>query len=130
MDPKTEGVHNAEFLLSEGNGQISRELILIAAGAGIVAAGTMLTAANAPITTNYGDAAKIVYGTVDATAADAEAAAIARHAEVHGELLNWPTAASDDDKVAASTALAAQGIIVRWTVAPVAEEEEGEGGET
>lgn len=119
MDPKTEGVHNAEFLLSEGNGQISRELIVIASGAGIVAAGTLLTSANVPITNNYGDAAKIVYGTVDATDAAAEAAAIARQAEVHGELLAWPDAATDNDKLAASTALAAQGIIVRWTVEPV-----------
>lgn len=42
MSIKTEGVHAGEFLLSEANGSRSRENIVIAAGAGQVAAGTLL----------------------------------------------------------------------------------------
>lgn len=42
MSIKTEGVHAGEFLLSEANGSRSRENIVIAAGAGQLAAGTLL----------------------------------------------------------------------------------------
>ena len=40
MSIKTEGVHAGEFLLSEANGSRSRANIVVAAGAGIVLAGT------------------------------------------------------------------------------------------
>lgn len=74
MSIKTEGVHAGEFLLSEANGSRSRENIVIAAGAGQLAAGTVLaviTAANAVVATaapgNTGD------GTVGNTTALSEA---------------------------------------------------------
>lgn len=57
MSIKTEGVHAGEFLLSEANGSRSRANIVIAAGAGIVLAGTLLaaiTAANAMVATAAG----------------------------------------------------------------------------
>lgn len=47
---KTEGVYTGEFLLSEANGTRSREEVVIAAGSGILKAGTLIaliTAANA-----------------------------------------------------------------------------------
>lgn len=47
---KTEGVYTGEFLLSEANGSRSREEVVIAAGSGILKAGTLIaliTAANA-----------------------------------------------------------------------------------
>jgi len=50
MSIKTEGAHAGEFLLSEANGTRSRSEVVITAGAGILAAGTliaMITAANA-----------------------------------------------------------------------------------
>lgn len=50
MSIKTEGVHAGEFLLSEANGSRSRTEVIITAGAGILAAGTLIaliTAANA-----------------------------------------------------------------------------------
>lgn len=50
MTIKTEGVHAGEFLLSEANGERSRENIIITAGAGVLPAGQVLakiTAANA-----------------------------------------------------------------------------------
>ena len=57
MSIKTERVHTGEFLLSEANGQRSRANIVIAAGAGIVLAGTLLaaiTTANAMMATPEG----------------------------------------------------------------------------
>jgi len=50
MTIKTEGVSAGEFLLSEANGTRSREEVVIAAGSGILMAGTLIaliTAANA-----------------------------------------------------------------------------------
>lgn len=57
MSIKTEGVHAGEFLLSEANGSRSRENIVVSAGAGKLAAGTLLgeiTAANAMVPTAAG----------------------------------------------------------------------------
>lgn len=57
MSIKTEGVHAGEFLLSEANGERSRENIIITAGSGILRAGTLLaklTAANALTPTAHG----------------------------------------------------------------------------
>lgn len=42
MDVKTEGARNLGFLLSEGNGNISRETRIIASGSGKLMAGTVL----------------------------------------------------------------------------------------
>lgn len=117
MNPKIEGVHNAEFLLSEGNGQISREVVTISSGAGVVLPGTLLTAANAPVTRGsggtIGTAVKVVKDYVDATDADAKAVVFARHAEVAGDQLAWPTGTTSGEKTAAAASLAAAGIIVR-----------------
>ncbi|MDP3848619.1 MAG: head decoration protein [Pseudomonas sp.] len=51
---KIEGVHAGEFLLSEANGTRSREEVVISAGSGKVAAGTLIakiTSANAAVPT-------------------------------------------------------------------------------
>lgn len=50
MTIKTEGTHAGEFLLSEASGTRSRENVIITAGSGLLAAGTLIaliTAANA-----------------------------------------------------------------------------------
>jgi hypothetical protein len=122
MTTKMEGVHRAEFLLSEGPGAYSRDVVTITQGSGkLYPAGTILTASNVKAT-NYAQAAKIVYGEVDATEADAAATVISRLAEVHGELLGFEEADDADDKLAATTALAAVGIVVRWTDLPISGE--------
>lgn len=57
MSIKTEGVHAGEFLCSEANGSRSRKEVTITAGAGILAAGTLIaliTAANAAVATADG----------------------------------------------------------------------------
>lgn len=74
MRIKTEGIHAGEFLLSEANGSRSRANIVVAAGSGIVSAGTLMaliTAANAiTATANAGNTGD---GTVGSTSATSDA---------------------------------------------------------
>ncbi len=110
----TEGKRAGEFLLSEGNGKISRETIILVAGQNLEA-GTVL----GKITASgkyaaYADGAAdgtetavaILYDNVDATAGDVDAVVIARYAEVSAALLTGSDANGVLD-------LAAEGIIVR-----------------
>jgi hypothetical protein len=124
-----EGRHPGEFLLSEANGQRSREAITIAAGSGIIAPGAVLgcytSGANAgkyalaPATAADPDVghhvaiAVALYG-CDTTASDQTIAVIARDAEVNGAILSYASSVDDATKRAAKAAqLAAVGIIVR-----------------
>lgn len=86
-----EGKHTAEFLLSEGNGFISREQVVIAAAAGAMDEGTVLgkiTASGKYVA--YSNAAAdgsevaagVLYRAVPDLAADQPAVMIARQAEV------------------------------------------------
>jgi len=118
-----EARHPGEFLMTEANGQRSRETIIIASGAGIIAPGTVLgkvTASGKYIVSAVGASdgsqnptAITIYG-ADATSADVAVAAIVRDAEVNGNCLVYH---ADRDlpaeKAAANVALAALGIIVR-----------------
>ena len=122
MSVKTEGVHALEFLLSEANGQRSREQVTIPSGQGALAAGTMLTSANEKAV-DGASAVKVLTHAVDATSAAAEASVIARDAEVHGELLGWEDDTTATEKLAAATSLASVGILVRWTTVPDDSEE-------
>lgn len=91
-----EGAHTAEFIISEGQGQISREKITIAAGAAL-AAGTVLgivTASGryAPYVNSASNgtevAVGILYGNVQASATDPrDGVAIVRLAEVAKSML-------------------------------------------
>lgn len=87
----TESNRSGEFILSEGNGHISREEITIVSGAGVLEAGQVLGKITASGKyTVYSDAAAdgtetaagVLYAQVDATSADAPAVAVVRHAEV------------------------------------------------
>ena len=122
MSVKTEGVHALEFLLSEANGQRSREQVTVPSGQGKLAAGTMLTSANVKAV-DGANAVKVLTHAIDATDAAAEASVIARDAEVHGELLGWETNTTPTEKLAAATSLATVGILVRWTTVPDDSEE-------
>lgn len=87
-----EGKHTGEFLLSEGNGSISREKIVIRSEAGALVPGTVLgkvTATgeygpydNADSPAGVGVAAGILYAAAPDSASDQKAVMIARHAEV------------------------------------------------
>lgn len=115
--------HPGEFILSEANGQRSRETITIASGAGAIAAGTVLgkvTASGKYIASAVGasdgsevPAAINIYG-ADASSADAVVSAIARDAEVNGKCLTWHADRDQPaERAAANAALANLGVIVR-----------------
>ncbi len=119
----TEGRHPGEFLLTEANGQRSREAVTVASGAGIIAAGTVLgkvTASGKYLASAVGavDGSEVavavaLYG-CDATSADVEIAAIVRDAEVKGPILTYHADRDlDAEKSAANADLAGVGIIVR-----------------
>ncbi len=123
MEISRAGVRNAEFLLSESNGERSRELILIPAGQGILPAGTLLKADNIKAV-DGADAVKVLYGQVDTgeddEGLDVKGTAVARDAEVHGELLGWAGDTTSDEKLLAAISLAESGIVIRWTTKPIA----------
>ncbi|OYW51988.1 MAG: hypothetical protein B7Y80_21125 [Hyphomicrobium sp. 32-62-53] len=119
----TEGLRPGEVLLTEANGQISREVGVIASGSGILAPGTVLGKnstsgkyAPSPATGTDGTQTAVavaLYG-CDATSADQKITIIARDAEVKADYLVHHTSVNDAPKRAAkATQLAAVGIIVR-----------------
>ena len=111
----TQGKFTGEFVLSEGNGSISRDQIVISSTAGALVPGTVLgkvTASGEYVAYNNTAedgsevAAGILYAAAPDSAADQKAVAIVRHAEVQAsELTGLDTAARTD--------LAALGIICR-----------------
>jgi len=119
----TEGRHAGEFLLTEAKGNRSRENIVVANGAGILAAGTVLgkvTASGNYIASAIGAsdgsevAAAILLREVDATSADVPVAAFVRDCEVNGNILTWHADRDQQaEQDAANAELAAAGIIVR-----------------
>ena len=110
----TEKNRAGEFVLSEGNGRISRDVAIIAAGAalgagtvlGQITANSKLAAYDPAATDGTETAVAILYADVDAESADAEGVIIARSAEVKASML----VGSDADAVAD---LALKDIIVR-----------------
>lgn len=110
-----EGKHTAEFLLSEGNGSISREQVVISSTAAAMVPGTVVgkvTASGEYVA--YSNAASdgsevaagVLYAAVKDSAADQKAVIIARYAEViESELTGIDSAGKAD--------LLALGIICR-----------------
>lgn len=99
MATLTEPIHAGEFLLSEGNGQISRENVTIAAGQNL-AAGTVVGqitasgkyAAHDPEAEDGTEnAAGVLYAAVNAADDDKKGVIIARLAEVAGTALTGDT---------------------------------------
>ncbi len=123
----TEGRHAAEFILSEANGQRSRENGEVAAGETLAAgeivelSGGKLVAASGDLETDGSlttPAAGILLAPVDAstegTNDDTPAAYIARAAEVNGNLLKFPPETTGGNERALYIAsLAELGIVVR-----------------
>lgn len=126
LDKKVEGLRALAFVLSEGNGKISREVVTIASGAGVLDPGLVLgqiTASkkyvgspNALVVGKEGAetaSAVLAYG-VDATSADVEAVIIRRVAEVKTPMLVFDASVNDATKRTAKlTQLAAATIIAR-----------------
>lgn len=118
MELYTNGVRNAEFLLSEANGERSRELVVIPAGQGKLVAGTLLNDDNEKAVDGE-NATKVLYASVDATDEAVKATAVSLDAEVFGELLGWESDTTADQKLLAAQSLLGSGIVVRWQDTPI-----------
>jgi hypothetical protein len=119
-----ENPHDGNFILSEDDeGRLSRDTIVIASGAGKLLPGTVLGKVTAsgkfvpsPETAADGSetASAILVGLVDASAADAVAVGVMRHAEVNRQGLFYDASVDDDPKKSAKwDQLRAIGIVVR-----------------
>jgi hypothetical protein len=92
MAPKIEGQHTGEFLVSEANGTLSREVGTLATRPERYLDGTLLKVDDGNLTAITSDADTIVgvlYGNYDASAGPVEAVYIARLAEVKRELITY-----------------------------------------
>lgn len=119
MDITLSGARTAEFLLAEANGERSRALFSVPANTATMKAGTIVKAdGTAAAIADAADSVGVLYATVEESTAAQKATVIARDAEVHGELLQWPAGATDANKVSFAEALATVGIVVRWTARP------------
>ena len=123
MTTLTEGRHASGFLVWEASRDYTRETVTLASGAGKLAPGTVLGKITtggkftqlAPAASNGSqNAAGILWGPADATAADASAVVVLRGpAIVNRNDLIWPTGATEPQIAAATAALAALGIVLR-----------------
>ena len=116
----TERVQPAEFLITEANGDLSRAEIVVITGQNLAAGAVLGKITASGKYTAYDNAsalgpevaAGILIHPVDATSADQKGAAIVRHAEVDGDMLNWGAMAGGD--ITAGIAdLLTQDIVVR-----------------
>lgn len=110
------------FIKSEGNGDISRETIVVAATYGKLVAGTVLGKITAsgkyrPYDNDNTDgsqtAAAILVYDVDATTVDVTTVGLVRFAEVWTSRLVWAASVLTGEKAPAYTELAAANIFVR-----------------
>jgi Bacteriophage lambda head decoration protein D len=121
MPVLNEGRYAGEFLVSEGNGRISRETITVLSGETLQAAAVLgkITASGKykaldPAAVDGSEvAAGILYGAVDASAADTEGVAVVRLAEVNAAELVWPDGISGGEQTTALGELAALSIVTR-----------------
>ena len=123
MTTLTEGKHAGGFLVWEVLRDYTRETITVASGAGKLEPGTVLGKITtggkytglAPAATNGSqNASAILWAGVDASAADAPCVVVLRGpAIVNSHELVWPDGATEAQITAATTALAALGIILR-----------------
>ena len=121
MPTFNEPVHAAEFLLSEANGDRSRENATVLSGQNLRAAavvGRITTGGRirelAPAASDGSqNAMGVLYAAVNAAGADARGVIVARDAEVNAAMLQWPTGITVPQRTAAIAQLAALGIIVR-----------------
>jgi hypothetical protein len=111
----------ASFVVSEGNGRISRETITVLSGQNLQAA-TVLGKVTASgkykaldLAASDGSqaAAGILYDAVDASGGDTEGVAIVRLAEVNAAELVWPAGITAGQKTTALGQLTSQNIIAR-----------------
>ena len=121
MPVMTEPVHAGEFIVSEGNNSISRELVELAADLTLLP-GTVLgkntaTAVYGPLDLSADNglqmAAGVLWEHVTTGATGGEVVIIARLAEVHQDLLIWPEGITEEQQTTAIEELASLDIILR-----------------
>jgi Bacteriophage lambda head decoration protein D len=116
-----EGRYAGEFIVSEGNGSISRETITVLSGEtleagavlGKVTASAKYKALDPAASDGSEAAAGVLYGAIDASAADAAGVAILRLAELNAAELVWPAGITGGEQTTALGELAALNIIAR-----------------
>ena len=121
MPVLNEGRYAGEFVVSEGNGKISRETITVLSGQtlqpgavlGKVTASGKYKVLDPAASDGSEVAAGILYDAVDASTADAEGVAIVRLAEVNAAELVWPDGITGGEQTTALGELAALTIIAR-----------------
>jgi hypothetical protein len=121
MPELQEGRYAGEFIVSEGNGRISRETITVLSGETLEAAAVLgkVTASGKykaldPAAADGSEvAAGVLYDAVDASAADAEGVALVRLAEVNAAELVWPAGITGGEQATALGQLAALSIVAR-----------------
>ena len=121
MPELQQGRYAGELIVSEGNGRISRETIIVLSGQtlqpgavlGKVTASGKYKALEPAAVDGSEVAAGILYDRVDASDGDAEGVAIVRLAEVNAAELVWPDGISSGEQSAALDELAALSIIAR-----------------
>ena len=122
MAAKLDHLGAGAFIKSEGNGDISRETIVIVSGSGKLVAGTVLGKITVggkykPYDNDNADgsqtAAAILVYDVDATSADVTTVGLVRMAEVWTNRLVWASTVAVGEKAPAYTELAAANVFVR-----------------
>ena len=120
MSVKTETRRAGDFVLSEANGNLSRDAVVI--GAGVLVPGTVLGVVTAsgehvafdPAAVDGSEVAvAVLHGHADATAAAVPGVAYTRLTEVRDDMLVWPEGIAAPDKTAALLALAGSHIVAR-----------------
>jgi hypothetical protein len=123
MATLTEGPHPGGFLIWEVLRDYTRETVTLASGAGKLAPGTVLgkittggkyTVLTPGASNGSQTAAGLLWGQADATDADAAGVVLVRGpALVNRHEIVWPAGATEAQITAATTALAALGILLR-----------------
>ncbi|MEN5208015.1 head decoration protein [Stenotrophomonas terrae] len=124
MNAKVENNRTGDFLLSEANGSYSRENDILAAGAGVLQAGTVLgrrTSDNKLVPLNPAadpadgseKVAGVLWAGADATTADVAVVSVCRAAEAKAEGLQWPAGITTPQQTTAIAQLAELGIVLR-----------------
>ena len=122
MTTLTESTHAGEFIVSEANGTLSREVVTVASGSGVIPAGMVLGKITVggkykPYDDDNADGSEvadaIAYDGVDATSADQSVVVVFRDAEVKLSALQWAATNDATDKTNGLADLAAKNIIAR-----------------
>lgn len=122
MPELIEGQHPGEHIVHEESIDLSREVVTIGSGAGIVVSGTVLGKKTADSKYHPHDpaavdgtevASRILWRKVDATSVDVTEVVTKALTKVRDENLTWKAGIVAGDKTAAITALEAQHITVQ-----------------